>query len=153
MDNLHEKKQRQIKNIMEVLKRSKVSSNNFDSTMQPFFSQDSESVDFEFDHKNDFVVPDTLNRNIKLIYDILGNSKKEIYIGEWSIMCLEKALEQYEYYCKDGEQKVFDIGVRYLGMGLIELSACDWETQLLFYRHGGGSSGCDREANYKDISK
>ena len=151
MNNLHEKKQKQIENIMGVLKLSKVSSNNFDSTMQPFFSQDNDSINFEFDHKNDFIVPKKLNRNIKLMYDILGNSKKEIYIGEWTVMCLERALEQYECYYKDGQKKVFDIGFRYLGMGHIELIACDLETHMLFYHRGGGSNGWDREDNYNNI--
>ena len=151
--DLKEKKRKQIGKIMEVLKKAKVSSGDFDSTHEPFFKPDTEKVDFEFDHENNIIVPEGLNRNIGLIYDILGNSKKEIYIGEWTIMTLEKALEQYDYYCKDNQKRVFDIGFRYLGMGHIELIACDLETHLLFYHRGGGSNGWDREANYNDIIK
>ena len=151
--DLKEKKRKQIGKIMDVLKKSKVSSGDFDSTHEPFFKPDTEKVDFEFDHENEIIVPEGLNRNIKTIYDILGNSKKEIYIGEWTIMTLEKALEQYDYYCKDGQKRVFDIGFRYLGMGHIELIACDLETHLLFYHRGGGSNGWHREANYNDIIK
>ena len=152
MDHLKQK-QKQIEKMMDVLKRSKVSTGEFDSTMQPFFKPDVGKVDFEINHDNDFEVPDGLNRNVKLIYDILGDSKKEIYIGEWTIMSLEKSLEQYEYYCKDGQKRVFEIGFRYMGMGHIELIACDLETHLLFYHPGGGSNGWDREANYNDIVK
>jgi hypothetical protein len=152
MDHLKQK-QKQIEKMMDVLKRSNVSTDTFDSTKQPFFKPDTEKFNFEINHDNDFEVPDGLNRNVKLIYDILGNSKKEIYIGEWTIMTLERAMEQYGHYCKDGQKRVFEIGFRYMGMGHIELVSCDLETHLLFYHRGGGSNGWDREANYKDIIK
>jgi len=152
MDHLKEKK-KQIEKILDVLKRSNVSTDKFDSSDQPFFKPDSEKFNFEINHENNLNVPEGLNRNIKLIYGILGNSKKEIYIGEWTIMSLERVTEQYENYCNSGQERVFDIGFRYMGMGHIELIACDLETHLLFYHRGGGSNGWDREANYNEIVK
>lgn len=98
-------------------------------------------------------IPKGLNRNIKLIYKILDDNKKEIYLNEWKIFSLDEALSQYIKYCNDGQKNVFNIGYRYLGMGWIELLSCDLKTHLLFLRKDGGSNGWEREINYKNIIK
>ncbi len=118
MDHLKQK-QKQIEKMMDVLKRSKVSTGEFDSTMQPFFKPDVGKVDFEINHDNDFEVPDGLNRNVKLIYDILGDSKKEIYIGEWTIMSLEKSWNS------------MNIIVRMVRREFLRLVSDTWEWDIL----------------------
>ena len=145
-------KKNQIIKIMNVLKKSSISSDDYDSTKEVFFSRD-EHQTFEINHEIINNIPEGINRNISLIYDILGSSKKEIYIGEWVIMSLEKAIEIYEEYCKHGLKNVYDIGYRYMGMGHIEIISCDLESHLLFFHRGGGSNGWDREANFNEIVK
>ena len=146
------KKKRLIQKILFVLNRSTISKEGYDSTQEPCFMTGNIKK-FVMDFKQIDGIPHRLNRNIALIYNIIGNSKKELYIGEWTILSLEKASERYEAFCKDGQKNVFDIGYRYMGMGHVEVVSCDLETHLLFYRPDGGSNGYDREANYKDIVK
>jgi hypothetical protein len=139
-----------IESIMNVLKTAKVSIDDYDSSKVPFFNNNNK-YDFEIGVQIDEKVPDGLNRNVKLIYDILGNSKKEIYINDWIIMSLENAMEIYDSYCNEGQKNVFDIGYYYLGMGHINIIACDLTTHLLFYHRGGGSNGYDRINSFNDI--
>ena len=139
--------------MMDVLKKSKVSRDDFNTSNQPFFKNDNQSSEFKIDFTVIENVPEGLNRNIKLMYDILGNSKKEIYINDWTIMSLENAMEIYSEYCNNVRKDVFDIGYIYLGMGHIGIVACDLNTHLLFYHRGGGSNGYDREGNFQSIIK
>ena len=48
-------------------------------------------------------------------------------------MSLDKAIEIYKNYCNNGQNKVFDIGYRYMGMGHIEVISCDLDSHLLFF--------------------
>ena len=147
-NNKMNNKEKVICRIMDVLKKSKISGDNYNTSKQPFFLNDNQSSKFEIDFNVIENVPEGLNRNIKLIYDILGTSKKEIYINDWTIMSLENAMEVYNEYCEKGRKDVFDIGYIYLGMGHIGIIACDLNTHLLFYHRGGGSNGYDREYNF-----
>ena len=82
---------------MKILEQSKVSCNDYDSTKQPFFSCCSSQNRFtiNFQSLSNYNIPESLNRNIILIYKILGDPDKEIYIGEWTILSLKKALTIY----------------------------------------------------------
>ncbi len=146
---------RNINKILKILEQSKVSCNNYDSIQQPFFSSDNNGNKFviNFQSLSNYNIPESLNRNIILIYKILGDPTKEIYIGEWTILSLDKALSIYQEFCNNGQKNVFDIGYRYLGMGHIEVISCDLKSHLLFYRRDGGSNGYDREANYQNLIK
>jgi len=143
-----------IEKILSVLKNGSVSSSEYNSTKVPFFLQNKENnFDIEFNKIEDIDIPLRLNRNIILIYKILGNSKKEIYLDEWTILSLEEALEQYKNYCNEGQSNVFNIGYRYMGLGHVEVISCDLESHLLFFRNDGGSNDFDRQYNYNDIIK
>ena len=146
-----EKKKKNIEKILTILMKGKISNESFNSSKEPFFKKDFYEKDFEINKKEIKNFPEGLNHDIKLIYNILGDPDKEIYLGDWTIMSLKSALESYKDYCENGQNRVFDIGFRYMGMGHIELISCDLETHLLLYHMGGGSNGWDREANYKDI--
>ena len=146
---------RNINKILKILEQSKVSCNDYDSTQQPFFSSDNYGNKFviNFQSLSNYNIPESLNRNIILIYKILGDPTKEIYIGKWTILSLDKALKNYKEYSKNGQNNVFDIGYRYLGMGHIEVISCDLKSHLLFYRRDGGSNSYDRQANYQNLIK
>ena len=143
-------KTKQIKSILELLKYSKLSSENYNSTQEPFFYKDKKN-EFKLDHKNLPKIPESLNRHIKIIYELISNPNIEVYIGKWTIISLNNALERYNQYSKDGQKQIFDIGFQYHGMGWIKVLSCDLNNHLLFYRFDGGSNGWDRDNNYKKI--
>ena len=153
--SLFQNEREAVQKIMKVLNKSYISSDSYRSTQEPFMCKNKEKrFDIEFKENNLFEkIPDGLNRNIILIYKIFGNPKKEIYLSNWTIMSLEEALKQYEEYCKNGQENIFNIGYRYLGMGHIEVISCDLNSHLLFYRPDGGSNGYDRLANHNEIIK
>ena len=97
------------------------------------------------------MLPDGLNNNIKIIYKILNNPNKEIYINEWTLLSVNKALNNYNEYCEHGQTTVFDIGFKYEGMGHLTVISCDLENNLLFFRPDGGSNGYDRAINFKKL--
>ena len=145
-------KTKQVESILEFLKDSKLSREDYDSTQEPFFKKDKKD-EFIMNHKNLPKIPESLNRHIKVMYELIGDPNKEVYIGEWTILSLTKSLQNYKQYCDDGQKNVFDIGFQYMGMGHIEVLSCNLFNHLLFLRNDGGSNGWDREYNYKKIIK
>ena len=152
MDSIKYKKT-VIQKIMNVLKKSYISDENYDSTKQPFFLSDTNVETFNMNYTKIQNIPENLNRNIQLIYTLLGNPNKEIYIGDWILFSLNKAFEIYKEYHDNGQGNIFDIGYKYLGLGNIEIISCDLTTHLLFYHPGGGSNGWVREENFQKIIK
>jgi hypothetical protein len=139
-----------INQILEVLNKGTISTNNYTSLDKPLFMKNS-SESFKQYNNLKLQIPENVNRNVKLIYEIFGNEQKEIYLDEWTIMSLEEALKRYNELCTQGQDNVFDIGFRYLGMGHIEMISCDLKSHLLFYRPDGGSNGWDRINNFNEL--
>lgn len=147
------KKQSEVNKIFEVLKTCAISSNDYVSSKEPFFKNDSVSQPFQ-QFNMLFInaqIPEGLNRNIKVIYELLGHSKREIYLDAWTIMCLDEALERYKELVSQGQTNVFDIGYKYGGMGYIDVLSCDLTSHLLFYRLDGGSNDYDRLYNLNQL--
>ena len=154
MNNIMDAKTKQIKQILEVLEKCTISTNDYMSSNEPFFNSDNNKHPFQqFNLFDNSQIPEGLNRNIKNIYELLGDPKKEIYMNEWTIMSLNEALERYNYICSQGQSNVFDIGYKYAGMGYIDMLSCDLTNHLLFYRVDGGSNGYDRIANLNNLIK
>jgi len=152
MDKHIKEKKKQINTILELLKKSKTSKENYQSSIEPFFNNDINQVDFEQNFKSIPELPDSLNRHVKLIYEITGDPDIEIYINGWTIMSLNQCLERYQQLCKDNpDNVVFDFGFRYMGMGHVQMISCNLYNHLLFNHMDGGSNGWDREANYKEL--
>ena len=155
MSNLTVKKSKQINKILAVLNNTTISSIDYVSTKEPFFWNINNRQAFQ-QFNNLFVdaqIPEGLNRNIKILYQILGDQKREIYYGPWTIMSLNEALERYKVICSKGQTNVFDIGYKYDGMGYIKVLSCDLTNHLLFYRPDGGSNDYDRQYNYNELIK
>jgi hypothetical protein len=147
------KKQSEVNKIFEVLKTCAISSNDYVSSKESFFKNDSTSYPFQ-QFNMLFInaqIPEGLNRNIKVIYQLLGHQKKEIYYGQWTIMSLDEALERYKELVNQGQTNVFDIGYKYGGMGYIDVLSCDLTSHLLFYRLDGGSNDYDRLYNLNQL--
>jgi hypothetical protein len=150
MDKLLSEKTKQVKTILSMLNKAELSDSGHVSTKQPFFLR-GKSNEFKIDYKPIPELPKELNRHFKLFYEIVGEPDKEVYIGEWTFISLNEALSQYKQYCSDGQSNVFNIGYKYAGMGHIEVLSCNLYNHLLFIRMDGGSSGWDREYNYKKL--
>ena len=150
MDSIIEAKKKQTETIYDLLKDCKISNEDHKSSKEPFFLMDI-SKKFKVGFKDIPELPSNLNRHFKLFYEIVGDPKIEVYIGEWIMMSLNEVLENYKQLCSEGQETVFDIGYRYKGMGHIEVLSCNLYNHLLFYRMDGGSNDWDREANYKNI--
>ena len=111
MSNLTDRKSKQINKILAVLNNTTISSIDYVSTKEPFFWIDNNREAFK-QFNNLFVdaqIPEDLNRNIKILYQILGHQKREIYYGPWTIMSLNEALQRYKVICAKGQTNVFDI--------------------------------------------
>ena len=147
MTSLVEEKTKQVLAVQEMLSNSTISTGH-DSTQEPFFNRPEEQKVYAMDHVGMPEVPDALNRHIKIMYELIGNPDSEVYIGQWTIMSLNKVLENYKQYCSDGQDKVFDIAFKYAGMGHVVVLSCDLSNHLLFKRHDGGANGFERQANY-----
>ena len=157
MSNLIANKTSEINKILEVLKKSSISSNDYVSSREPFYSNDSNSIPFQQYNmlyiNEQAQIPEGLNRNIKTVYQLFGNPKKEIYCGLWTIMSFDEALQRYKFLCSNGQSNVFDIGYKYGGMGYIDVLSCDLTSHLLFYRLDGGSNDYDRLYNLNQLIK
>ena len=148
MEKLIQEKQKQILSVKELLVNAKVSDENYDSTVEPFFKK-REQNDYELEFKELPELPEGLNRHMKIFYSLIGNPDVEVYIGDWTFMSLNKCLEIYKDYYSKGQKSLFDLAYIYAGMGHIKLISCDLNNHLLFERPGGGSNGYDREDNYQ----
>jgi len=155
MSNLTAKKSKQINKILALLEKATISSIDYVSSREAFFWNINNRQAFQ-QFNNLFVdaqIPEGLNNNIKMLYQILGHQKREIYYGQWTIMSLNEALERYKIICAKGQSNVFDIGYKYDGMGYITVLSCDLTNHLLFYRLDGGSNDYDRQYNLNELIK
>ena len=152
MNKQIEEKKKQINTVLNLLKKSKMSRENYQSSIEPFFQNDITSEKFKENYKTIPELPDSLNRHIKILFELIGNPEIEIYIGDWTIMSVNQCLERYNQLCKDNPDNiVFDIGFRYMGMGHVQMISCNLYNHLLFYRDDGGANGWEREANYDSL--
>ena len=153
---------KRLNDIVDVLEKSEMGSEDHDSTQEPFFGI-GETRAFSQDHTLIPDLPEGLNHNFRHLYEIVGNPKVEVHLQRtrkhgdetykemWTIMSLQKALKIYNEYKGDGQERVFDIAFTYMGMGHINVLACDLDTHNLFIHPAGGANGYERENFYKMI--
>lgn len=144
------RKKETIEKMMTVLNRGYISNDDYNSANEAFFVQNKNNK-FIIDYSTIEGLPDSLNRNIITIYNILGSKNKELYLSEWTLMSINNALKRYDELCKLNRKDIFDIGFKYEGMGHITVLSCDLNSHLLFYRPDGGSNGYDREDNLNNL--
>ena len=144
------RKKETIEKMMTVLNKGYISNNDYNSANVAFFVQNKNNK-FIIDYGRIEGLPDSLNRNIITIYNILGSKNKELYLSEWTLMSINNALKRYDELCKFNRKDIFDIGYKYEGMGHITVLSCDLNSHLLFYRPDGGSNGYEREDNLNDL--
>jgi len=161
MDKVLYEKHKRINLVVDILADARMSSENHDSSQEPCFMRGPTS-EFRQDFKRLPELPEGLNRNFGYLYEITGNPNIEVtlrqsgdndFAREWTLMSLNKSLEIYKEYCKEGQTRVFDIAFQYMGMGHIMVLSCDLETHNLFTHRSGGSNGWDREFNFQEVIK
>ena len=108
MDSFLKQKTIHANGILDLLENAKMSKKGHKSTRQPFFMQGGSS-DFKAGHDTLPEIPESLNSHIKVMYELIGDPNKEVYIGEWTILSLNKSLQNYKQYCDDGQKNIFDI--------------------------------------------
>tara|TARA_B100001057_G_scaffold44330_1_gene39595 strand:- start:2291 stop:2818 length:528 start_codon:yes stop_codon:yes gene_type:complete len=147
MDRFSKEKMVQVIQILTKLTAGYKSRENYNSREVGFFAHDEGKVPFEIGFENLDELPESLNNSVKLMYEVIGDPNKEVYLGGWTLMSLKGALEKYEFYKSRGQEHIFDFAHEYAGMGHINVVSCDLKTHQLFYRPDGGSNGYDREYN------
>ena len=105
MEDLTKQQMKKTQDIMIKLTGGTMSTSEYDSTTKGFFAQDEGSKPFEIGFKDIPEMPEGLNNNIQRMYKIIGDPDKEVYIGYWTIMSLEKIKNPFnlmkEAYKKD----------------------------------------------------
>ena len=140
-------------NLIEEGKRS---TENANSTMNPFMHHDVEECESNIGFKTD-IVNNSLNKlvgmpiELKYIYRVLGDSNREFYFNNWCLHSLENLKKRRENFLAQGQDRVIDFAIIYAGMGHCVVVAYDPIDQKIFYRHDGGSSGYDREFYFNKI--
>ncbi len=150
MDNLTKVQESQAMKILLKLTSGYKSEDNYDSGEVGFFSHDTRKKQFVMGFQNIGDYPESLNNSIQMMYKIIGDPNKEVYINDWIIIPFNRANQQYNYYKEKGQYKIFDIGYVYMGMGHIKVLACDLSTHMLFYYNAGGSNCYESKNNFKE---
>lgn len=150
-----------IERIIDIIiflkKYGYLSKINYSSLDNATFAFDDHKVKFDVqDSTLDFreymkEVPKDLNDNIIMIYRLIGDYNRELYLDDWCFMSLKSCMEKYRYYLSRNQDKVFDIAYKYDGMGRVKVLSCDLQNHLLFYRDDGGSNDFEREENLEVI--
>lgn len=130
----------QVNKILKLLNSSRTSSESC-----------GEPERFVIGHKQIPELPESINRNFKLLHEIIGNPEKELYINEWIILSTNDVVKQYKTYCEEGQNNIVNLAYRYLGLGHVEVLSCNLYNHLLFLRRDGGSNDWDRKANHNEI--
>jgi hypothetical protein len=150
---MEDKLKQRIQSIEKVLNNGNMSGKHYDSTKQPFFMRDGNQTEFKINFDYILDLPEGLNQNISLIYKIISDPDREIYLDNWTIMSLNKIKEIYKEYCNNHQTRVINIAFIYLGMGHINVMGCDLQTHNLFFHRDGGSNGYEREDNFNYMVK
>ena len=102
MDRFSKAKKVQVIQILTKLTMGYQSRDNYNSNEVGFFTPDNGKKRFEMGFNNIDELPETLNNSIQLMYKIIGEPEKEVYLGCWTIMSLKEAIKQYEARDLDG---------------------------------------------------
>ena len=150
-----------IERIIDIItflkKHGYLSNTSYSSIDNATFAFDDKKVKFDvFDAIVDFreyfnKVPKSLNDNIIMIYRLIGNYDRELYLDDWCFMSLKQCINKYQYYLSRNQDKVFDIAYKYMGMGHVKVLSCDLQNHLLFYRDDGGSNDYERELHLDEV--
>lgn len=154
--------------MINVLKKMeiKISNSGFDSSIQPFFSNDNSckiinilkqaKIISNKEKLNNILNNDYFNKlpeNVKEFYYLFNNIDYEIYIHHWTFFSINNILKKYNECYKKENIYIIDIAFSYLGMGWVQVLSYDPIIKKYIIRHDGGSCEYDRIDNHKDLKK
>jgi len=90
----------------------------------------------------------SISKEIKQFYKQFSSSNQEIVINYWTFFNIEKMIEMTNKYHSDNI-KTIDLAFEYKGMGWVNVAFYYPENNKILFRMDGGSSGWDRQDNYK----
>ena len=130
-----------------------VSTPNHESNIEPFMATqvDTEIIENIEKLEEKINLIDTgLSDDIKKFYRSIKSSTQEIYVKEWTLFSIDNI---YNMLLKHRENNIHitDIGLKYCGMGHCKVAFYDPQTNMIYYRHDGGSNGWDREERYNAL--
>lgn len=93
-----------------------------------------------------------LSNDIKTFYRNIKSSTQEIYIKEWSLFSIDDILKVFKNRKRDNIN-IIDFALKYCGMGHCKVAFYDPQTNMIYYRHDGGSNELDREERYEALKQ
>ncbi len=86
----------------------------------------------------------SLPLELRILYSRVGSNHIYTYYNSYSFLTLDQIKQSKQRY-----KHFIDIAIAYRGMGWYDVISFCPEKNIYFLRHDGGSSGYDRENNYK----
>ena len=137
----------------------------YDSTLAPGFRG---YVDIERDNIDcDSIIPDTItgddtelinqfismcpDREIQDFFINHNGINREIYLGNWTFLSLQKISDLDRTYRESGISGLVDLGYIYHGLGWIVVAFYYCKTGDIYFRMDGGSNCYDRIANFNRL--
>ena len=96
------------------------------------------------------LIDTVLSDDIKIFYRKIKSVTQEIYIKEWKLFSIDNIYKFILNY-RENNILVTNIGLKYYGMGHCKFAFYDPQTNMIYYRHDGGSNGFDRKERYEAL--
>ena len=149
-----------IQCAIDWLRDATIGQEDHDSCTQPFFMG---SHDKTFDPSQ--IVEDSaytqrvhrladrvqLPSLLRYVYVLLGSPTREFTHKGWTWLSLDKVEKHLEALGTEGQNKVCDVAIQYIGMGHIYVLSIDTETGNAFRRNDGGGNGYERTDHWNFI--
>ena len=126
---------------------------NHESNMAPcMIARTDETIVINIEELEEkFTLIDTsLSFEIKRFYRSIKSSSQEIYIKEWTLFSIDNIYNMLLNH-RENNIHITDIGLKYCGMGHCKVAFYDPQTNMIYYRHDGGSNRWDREEKYNAL--
>jgi hypothetical protein len=140
------------KQVQDFVLKGIKGENNYNTIEQPHMIRKpvkNGEVDFNTPEVNNILENIPIHESLKKIYQVIGNPSVEYYFGSWTLFSLNKVKEHYDIFINKNQKRAIDFGIIYTGMGHCIMVTYDPELNMIYYRADGGSSGHDRDINFK----
>ena len=132
-----------------------ISTPNHESNMAPFMSEQIDTVVVENTQELEeklTLIDNYLSYDIKNFYRNIKSSTQEIYIKDWNLLNITNIYDMLVDH-KEDNIHITDFALKYCGMGHCKIAFYDYKTNMIYYRHDGGSNGWEREERYETLKK
>jgi len=140
------------KQVEAFILKGKKGESNYNTIEQPFMITKpikDGKIDFYTQEVNSILENIPIHETLKRMYQVIGNPNIEYYYDNWTLFSLNKVKEHYDIFIKKNQTRAIDFSLIYAGLGHCIIASYDPKLNKIFYRSDGGSSGWDREINFK----